>query len=146
MPQVMTVEDGTHDETGDFSTQYTDEEFIDAVRKHEPASTKMIADEVGCADKTAYYRLKDKLMPEGKVHGEQPGREWIWSVPKEDAERVIDALETDKGVATTAAIADDTGMGEEKTEELLYELREQGVVASEKIPRKDGLIWYLPDE
>lgn len=70
------------DEAGDSRQQYTDEEFLQAVRNHQPASTGEVADVVGCTRRNADYRLR-RLCEEGAVDSKMVGNSLIW-FPTED--------------------------------------------------------------
>lgn len=63
---------------------HTEDEFLDAVRKHEPAGTREVADEVGVTRQGADYRLR-KLRDEGKVQSKKVGRDsLVWMLAQED--------------------------------------------------------------
>ncbi len=59
--------------------QYLDEDFLNAVKKHNPASTSEIADEVGCTRRNADLRLK-KLADEGKVIRKKIAASQVWTL------------------------------------------------------------------
>ena len=54
------------------------EEILEAVRKHEPAGTQEVADEVGTARQSADYRLR-QLKESGQVSKKKVGRSLVWS-------------------------------------------------------------------
>jgi len=64
------------DSTGE---RYSDEEYVDAVREHEPAGTKEVADVVGVARQSADYRLR-QLEEDGQVESKKIGNSLAWSV------------------------------------------------------------------
>lgn len=66
-------------ERGRFEPEHTDEAVLEAVRKHEPAGTSDIADELGIARQSADYRLR-KLLDEGHVVKQKIGNSLVWSV------------------------------------------------------------------
>jgi len=67
-------------DTGKFSEKYDSEEFVDSLhRLGGSGSTKEIADEVGCARRTAHYRLTD-LEDDGRVTSREVGRSILWQV------------------------------------------------------------------
>ena len=74
-------EDGEErDDEGKFSTKYSPEYFLSALDQlGGSASTKEIADEVGCSRRTANYRLSD-LEDEGRVDSREVGRSILWQV------------------------------------------------------------------
>jgi predicted transcriptional regulator len=61
----------------DARRKYEDSEFKQAVSEHQPASTKEVADTVGCLRRTADYRLK-QLRDEGAVESKMAGNSLIW--------------------------------------------------------------------
>jgi predicted transcriptional regulator len=71
-------EDRERNEGGRFEPEHTDEEVLDAVRKHEPAGTKEVADELGIARQSADYRLRH-LLDEGRVSKKKVGNSLVWS-------------------------------------------------------------------
>ena len=73
---------GDQDRDGDsgrFSSEYSEEEFIEALKENEPAGTSEIADTIGCHHKSAYKRLK-QLEERGVVSSKQVGRSLIWTL------------------------------------------------------------------
>jgi DNA-binding Lrp family transcriptional regulator len=66
-------------EEEDPRRQYLDEDFLNAVRKHNPASTSEVADEVGCTRRNADFRLK-KLADEGKVIRKKIAASQVWTL------------------------------------------------------------------
>lgn len=70
------------DKEGSFSEEYTDSAFLDAVVQHFPVATsKEIADAVGCSKRTALHRL-DKLEEDDAVASKLVGRTRIWYLPE----------------------------------------------------------------
>lgn len=68
------------DESGQYTREYSDEEILDAVREHEPASTAEVAEAVGYAQTpSARYRLK-QLEEAGRVRSKKVGRELVWMI------------------------------------------------------------------
>ena len=68
-------------ESGKLTEQYTDEEFLEAVEEHEPASTSEVADTVGCSRRNADVRLR-QLENEGVVKSKMAGNSLIWILIK----------------------------------------------------------------
>jgi len=68
--------------SGKYRTAYTDQEFIDAIRKRDQPSTIEIADALGCANRTALLRLHD-LADEGAINRRKIGTVNLWSVADE---------------------------------------------------------------
>jgi len=61
---------------------HSEGEYIAAVERQSPASTKEVADAVGVTRQGADYRLR-KLESEGKIRGEMVGNSLVW-MPAED--------------------------------------------------------------
>jgi predicted transcriptional regulator len=62
---------------------YDDQEFIDAVRNNEPATTKEVADDVGLSRQGADYRLR-QLEDRGKVASKKAGHDLIWMLADDE--------------------------------------------------------------
>ena len=71
--------DRERNDRGRFESEHTDEAIVEAVRKHEPAGTSEVADELGIARQSADYRLR-KLLDEGRVSKQEIGNSLAWSV------------------------------------------------------------------
>jgi len=68
------------DETQQFGEEYTDSNFLQAVRDCPVASTPNVADEIGCYRKTALRRLT-KLEEQGEVgHETVSGKAKVWYI------------------------------------------------------------------
>ena len=66
------------DETGQYTDEYTVEDFESAINAEGGmAGTGEIAERVGCAHDTAYKRLK-KLENDGIVSSEKVGNTLLW--------------------------------------------------------------------
>lgn len=63
----------------DSGERHSAEEYIDAVREHEPAGTTEIADAVGVARQSADYRLR-QLETQGLVKNKKIGNSLVWSL------------------------------------------------------------------
>lgn len=61
--------------------RHSDEEYLAAVREHEPAATSEVADAVGVARQSADYRLR-QLEVDGKVKSKQIGNSLAWRLPE----------------------------------------------------------------
>lgn len=66
------------DDHGRFAPEYTDEEFLDAVRRHNPAGTSEVAEAVGRTTQNADYRLR-QLEDAARVRNKKVGRSLVWS-------------------------------------------------------------------
>ncbi len=76
------MEDKDRNDRGRYKPEHSDEEFIRAVAKNEPAGTKEVADELGIARQGADYRLR-KLEKEGQISKKKIGRSLVWSLGTE---------------------------------------------------------------
>ncbi|AFO57567.1 hypothetical protein NJ7G_2332 [Natrinema sp. J7-2] len=62
--------------------EHTDEDVLNAVREHEPAGTKEVADQLGIARQSADYRLR-RLLDEGQVSKKKVGNSLVWSAEED---------------------------------------------------------------
>jgi len=67
------------EKTGRFVTQYEDSVFFDALDELKMASTREIADRVGCSYDLAYRRLNG-LCKKGKLKKKIVGNSILWYV------------------------------------------------------------------
>jgi len=65
------------DDSGKIAQKYTDEDFLEAVKKYQPASTKEVAEAVGCSRRNADVRLR-RLEESGSVRSKMVGNSLIW--------------------------------------------------------------------
>jgi predicted HTH transcriptional regulator len=65
--------------TGQIQQEYEDEEFVDAVRENEPATTKEVMETVGVSRTAALYRL-NKLEDEDVLMSKEAGTSLVWTV------------------------------------------------------------------
>ena len=98
--------------------RHSDEEYLDAVREHEPAATSEIAEVVGVARQSADYRLR-KLEDDRKVASKKIGNSLAWSLADGAVEiRDVDSddafwdAETYAGEAMSASDLDDVVYGD----------------------------------
>ena len=110
------------DERGQFEPEHADEEFLEAVARTEPASTKEIADAVGVTRQNADQRLR-RLEDAGRVTSKKIGNSLAWSLAGDEAETghvdPEDAFwhaEAYAGEAMSASDVDDVLYGETTTE------------------------------
>lgn len=75
--------DQERDGQGRFQQEYTVQDVIDAVRKHEPAGTQEVADELGIVRQSADYRLR-QLEQDGRVVSKKVGGTLAWMLSEED--------------------------------------------------------------
>lgn len=73
--------DKDRDDQGRYKPEYSDEEFLRAVEKNEPAGTSEVAEELGIARQGSDYRLR-RLEKEGKVSKKKVGNSLVWSLNK----------------------------------------------------------------
>jgi len=75
----MTDRDREED-TGQFTTEYTDEDFIQALEDlNGSASTSEIANMINCDRRTAYLRLK-QLEEDDQIGGRKVGNSMLWEI------------------------------------------------------------------
>ena len=65
------------DEAGKISQKYSDEDFLEAILEHQPASTSEVAETVGCSRRNADIRLR-KLEEADKVKSKMVGNSLVW--------------------------------------------------------------------
>ncbi|WP_238479921.1 transcriptional regulator [Natranaeroarchaeum sulfidigenes] len=70
------------DERGRFSAKHSDDEVLDTVRKHGPAGTTDVAEELGIKRPSADYRLR-QFETDGKVESKMIGNSLAWSLTPE---------------------------------------------------------------
>lgn len=66
-----------NEDTGRIEQAYSDSAFIEAAQQQSPASTREVAETVGCSPENAYRRLKT-LEEADKVSSEMAGNSLIW--------------------------------------------------------------------
>lgn len=76
-PTPLMPYDERDEESGQFTPTFSDEDFLDAVRKGDLPSTSEIADTVGCKYRTAYERL-NQLEDQGGVTSKKVGNSLVW--------------------------------------------------------------------
>ena len=69
--------------SGRFTREYSDEEFIDAVKSLESSSTSEVADHMGCSSDLAYRRLTE-LAEEGRIESEKIAGNYRWFIKDDD--------------------------------------------------------------
>lgn len=75
----MPDDDERSREEGEYSDEYDDDDFLEAVREYEPIGTTDVAEIVGCHRSTALRRLR-KLAEEGEIEGTEVGPAQVWTV------------------------------------------------------------------
>lgn len=78
MQRSMPYDDRDKD-TGKFNPTFTESDFIEAIKSIDIASTHDVKDEVGCAYRTSYERLKS-LEEDGRIESQDIGHTLVWSV------------------------------------------------------------------
>jgi len=72
------------EETGKFEETFSDDDFVEALSTHEDGvSTNAVAEEVGCAYRTAHARLKE-LESEGVVTSRRVANALLWELDVDD--------------------------------------------------------------
>jgi hypothetical protein len=71
------------EDSGTFTQEYSDEDFLDAVEKHAPASTAEVADEVSCTRRNADMRLKN-LADDAKVKRKKIAASQVWTLVEDE--------------------------------------------------------------
>lgn len=94
--------DERDEESGQFTPEFPDEDFVDAARGG--TTTSDVADAVGCKYRTAYARLTD-LEDEGRVTSQKVGNSLLWDA--------VDGPDRDGTVREHRETADDTFDGQE---------------------------------
>lgn len=76
------AERGRDEESGKFTEEYPEEDFIKALKKLESSGTTDIAEFVGCDRRTAYLKL-NSLEEVGKVESKKIGNALLWELTME---------------------------------------------------------------
>lgn len=76
------MSESDRDDRGRLAPKHTEDEVLAAVRKHDPAATTEIADELGIKRPSADYRLR-QLEEMGKVTSKKIGNSLAWSLTAE---------------------------------------------------------------
>jgi len=69
-------------EQGEFESTMNDSDVIDAVRRHDPASTAEVGEALGIRRHSADYRLR-KLHDAGRVGKNKIAASLVWFIPRE---------------------------------------------------------------
>lgn len=78
------VNESRNGESGQYTTVYEDAEFIQAIRdRGGMASTRQVADAVGCDKDTAYRRLRS-LRESDEIESEDIGNTMLWTIEEEN--------------------------------------------------------------
>lgn len=78
--------DERDEDTGEFTETFSDHEILEALdRLSGAASTQEVADEVGCAYRTAYQKLTE-LEEEGEIESRKVGNARLWQIPSRSSE------------------------------------------------------------
>lgn len=68
-----------NDETGQYTEEYPDESFLEAVSELDPATTSRVAEMVGCSYDLAYRRLQD-LNENEALTRIRVGGSFVWKI------------------------------------------------------------------
>lgn len=82
----MNKGDRQRDSGGRFARSNSDDEYVAAVRTHEPAATSEVAREVGVTRQNADARLR-QLDDAGRVKRKKIGASLVWSIPTDEGMR-----------------------------------------------------------
>ena len=78
------VNDSRDSTSGQYTPVYEDDDFLEAIRDRDGrASTRQVADAVGCDKDTAYRRLRS-LAEGGELEREDIGNTILWSLETEE--------------------------------------------------------------
>lgn len=66
-------------DSGQFTEEFSRQDFLEAVSSLDTATTKRVADEVECSYDLAYRRLKD-LEGDGQVKSTRVGNSFVWDL------------------------------------------------------------------
>lgn len=80
--RVYMAERGRDEESGKFTEEYPEEDFIKALKELESSGTTDIAEFVGCDRRTAYLKL-NSLEEAGKVESKKIGNALLWELTME---------------------------------------------------------------
>lgn len=69
--------------SGRFTREFSDDNFVQAVKELESCSTSEVADHVGCSSDLAYLRLKE-LAAAGQINSEMVAGNYRWFCTDED--------------------------------------------------------------
>lgn len=75
--------DDRDDKSGRFRQEFTDSEFLEAVRNHDLPTTTDVSEQVGCKYRTAYERL-NRLEDSGQLRSRKIGNSLVWSETEGD--------------------------------------------------------------
>ena len=73
--------DEDRDDEGKYTEEYSDSRFVEAIESLPVASTRNVAEEVGCSYNLAYRRL-NTLFEEGKTEREEVGGSFVYYIEK----------------------------------------------------------------
>jgi CTP-dependent riboflavin kinase len=65
------------EDTGRFSSEYSRESFLEAIRDLDVATTSKVAENVDCSYDLAYRRLQD-LEESGSIYKQEVGNSFVW--------------------------------------------------------------------
>jgi DNA-binding transcriptional regulator YhcF (GntR family) len=83
-----------HDDSGRFTPTFTPEDFLDALLVLDLPTTAEVAEQVGCAHRTALHHL-NAMEDEGRVRSREAGRAKLWTFTDERHEEQGDTEEQD---------------------------------------------------
>lgn len=78
----MSHQEEDRDSHGRFRAEHSENDVLAAVRKHSPAATSEVGEELDIARQSADYRLR-KLADEGRVAKKKIGASLVWTAVEE---------------------------------------------------------------
>lgn len=82
---TVTPYDERDDSSGQFTPEFSDRDFLDALVDSGSGTTTEIAEAVGCEYRTAYARLGD-LDDDGRVSSRKVGNSLLWEATADDTD------------------------------------------------------------
>jgi len=73
------------DDHGRVAPEHADEEFLDAVRRHNPAGTSEVAEAVDCTTQNVDHPLRQS-EDAARVESKKAGRSLVWTLPGGESE------------------------------------------------------------
>jgi DNA-binding Lrp family transcriptional regulator len=166
---TVTPYDERDESSGQFTPEFSDRDFLDALEDNGGGTTSEIADAVGCKYRTAYARLGD-LVDDGRVSSREIGNSLLWEATVDDTadttdEKGAEPVDADAGSSddrlTTAVESaaegwDDTGerltARKAAARAVLEYAREHGTVSKDEateevypenpVANQDARTWY----
>jgi predicted HTH transcriptional regulator len=128
MSQTVVIEPGRDERTGQYQKEFSDEEFVEAVKVLEDPGTTDVEEYVGCKEKTAYKRLEE-LSEEGRIRKKIVGGSAVWKIGSESLkDRILSEL-NDREIVSTSKLSEVLDENDDKLLEVLHDLHDEGKVS-----------------